>query len=214
MQAKKPVKEKIKHPVVRVEHDWKEYLGECLLIVFSVVLAIGLTEYFNSLHEKKHAHEILHQLSEELIENKKSATEQYAYHLRVFRYIDSAKKNLAFAKKFLDSGEVHINVLMPEGAIYRDLNEVAWQQAKQNNVFANIDFSTYSLLTDIYNNQERFLNLEPSLGSLLISYQSRDPENLQTTLTLIHDILFAWIVERTPRLLEQYQKAIDILNKY
>ena len=38
MQAKKPVKEKIQHPVVAVERDWKDYLGECLLIVFSVIL--------------------------------------------------------------------------------------------------------------------------------------------------------------------------------
>ena len=214
MQAKKPVKEKIKHPLVTVERGWKDYLGECLLIVFSVLLALVLTEYFNSLHEKKQAHQILHQLREELIENRKSATEQYAYHLQVFKKIDSAKTNAVFAKRFLDSGEVHINVLMPHGAIYKDLNEVAWQQAKQNDVFKYLDFSTYSLLTDIYNNQERYLNFEPSLASLLINYQSRDAANLQTTLTLIRDVLYAWIVERTPRLINQYQKAINILNKY
>ena len=212
MEAQKTIKEK--HPVVIVERGWKDYLGECLLIVFSVALAIGLTEYFNGLNEKKQAYKILHQLKEELVENKKSATEQYAYHLKVFRYIDSAKNNPAFAKKFLDSGEVHINILMPEGAIYKDLNEVAWQQAKQNNVFEYIDLSTYSLLNDIYNNQERYLNLEPNLATLLISYQSRDTKNLQTTLTLIHDVLFAWIVERTPRLIKQYQKAINILSNY
>ncbi len=212
MQAKKPVKEK--HPTVTVERGWKDYMGECLLIVFSVLLALGLTEYFNGLHEKKQAYEILHQLKEELIANKKNAAVQYAYHLQVFKRIDSAKNNPVFAKQFLDSGKVHLAVLMPEGALYKDLNEVAWQQAKQNDVFKYLDFSTYSLLTDIYNNQERYLNLEPSLANLLVNYQSRDAANIQTTLTLIHDVLFAWIVERTPRLINQYQKAINILSKY
>ena len=212
MQAKKPVKEK--HPTVTVERGWKDYMGECLLIVFSVLLALGLTEYFNGLHEKKQAYEILRQLKEELISNKKEAAEQYAYHLQVFKRIDSAKNNPVFAKQFLDSGKVHLAVLMPEGALYKDLNEVAWQQAKQNDVFKYLDFSTYSLLTDIYNNQERYLNLEPSLANLLVNYQSRDAANIQTTLTLIHDVLFAWIVERTPRLINQYQKAINILSKY
>lgn len=212
MQSKKVTKEK--HPTVTVERGWKDYVAECLLIVFSVLLALGLTEYFNSLHEKKQAHEILHQLKEELIANKKDAAEQYAYHLQVFKRIDSAKKNPAFAKQFLDSGEIHLAILMPEGALYNDLNEVAWQQAKQNNVFKYLDFSTYSLLTDIYNNQERYLNLEPSLASLLINYQSKDAADIQTTLTLIHDVLFAWIVERTPRLINLYQKAINILSKY
>lgn len=212
-----PIHEKKKkkhHPVVVVERDWKEYLGECLLIVFSVALAIGITEYLTSLHEKQKAQEILGQLREELIVNKKFAEEQYNYHLQVFKTIDSAKSNPDFAKKFLDSGTVHLSVLMPQGALLHDLNEVAWQQAKQNNVFEYIDFSTYSLLTDVYNNQERYLNLEPNLATLLISYQSRDLKNIQTTLTLIHDALFAWIVERTPRLIKQYQEAIDALSKY
>ena len=193
---------------------WKEYLGECLLIVFSVILALGLTEYFNSLHEKKLDNEILHQLKEELIESKKAAAEQYVYHLYVFKLIDSAKQNPAFAKKFLDSGEVHINVIFPHGVLLNNVNEVAWQQAKQNDVFSKIDFQTYSLLTDIYNNQERFLNLEPDLAKILISYESRKPENLQITLTLVHDAVYGWIVERTPSLLKNYQRAIDKLSKY
>lgn len=201
-------------PEVSIVRNWKEYLGECFLIVFSVLLALVLTEYFNSLHEKSQAKEILHQLREEVISNKKNAALQYAYHQQVFRNIDSAKKNIIYAKKFLDSGKLHLDVIMPEGALLKDLNEVAWQQAKQNNVFKYLDLSTYSLLTDAYDNQERFLNLEPSLERLLISFESRKPENLQTTLTLIHDILWAWIVQRTPSLLKKYEKAIDKLRNY
>lgn len=207
-------KDRKQHPVVVVERGWKEYAGECLLIVFSVILALGLTEYFTKLHEESHAKEIIHQLRQELISNKKDAEDQYRYHLQVFRNIDSAKNNISFAHKFLDSGKLHFGVLLPQGALLHDMNEVAWQQAKQNNVFSYIDISTYRLLTDIYDNQERFLNLEPSLANLLISYDSRKQENIQTTLTLLHDILFAWIVERTPRLIKLYQQAIDELNRY
>src|SRR5215831_60334 len=116
-------------PEVSVVRNWKEYLGECALIVFSVLLALVLTEYFNSLHEKSEAKEILHQLKDELISNKQNAALQYAYHLQVFKNIDSAKKNPAYAKKFLDSsGNLHLDVLMPYGALFRDMNEVAWQE--------------------------------------------------------------------------------------
>jgi len=208
MQEKKEVSN------VSIVRNWKDYLVECALIVFSVLLALGLTEYFNNLDEQSKARETLHQLKEELINNKQNAALQYTYHLQVFKNIDSAKKNPAYAKKFLDSGVLHLNVLMPRGALLKDLNEVAWQQAKQNNVFKYLDLQTYIILTDAYDNQERFLNLEPSLAGLLISYDSRKPENLQVTLTLIHDVLFAWIVERTPSLLEKYQLAIDRLKNY
>jgi hypothetical protein len=201
-------------PEVSVIRNWKEYLGECLLIVFSVALALGLTEYFNSLNDKNKADEILHQLRLELISNKEDAQDQYTYHLHVFTLVDSAKTNPVFAKKFLDSGKIHLNVIMPKGALRHDLKEVAWQQAKENNVFSRIDFDTYSLLVGIYSNQEKIHNLEPSLEKILISYDSRKPENLQVTLTLIHDALYGWVVERTPELLRTYQVAINRLSKY
>lgn len=209
-----PKKTKEHHPIVTVERDWKEYLGECLLIVFSVILALGLTEYFNSLHEKKKANEILHQLKQELISNKDDALEQYKYYQQVFRLIDSAKQNPIFAKKFLDSGKIHLDIIMPKGALLHDLKEVAWQQAKENDVFARIDIDTYGKLYSIYANQQRFLNLEPSIERTLISYDSRKQENIQVTLTLLHDILFGWAYQRTPELIQKYQIAIDRLKDY
>ncbi len=60
MQPPKKVKEH--HQIVTIERDWKEYLGECLLIIFSVILALILTEFINSLNEEKKTNEILHQL--------------------------------------------------------------------------------------------------------------------------------------------------------
>lgn len=202
------------HQIVIVERGWKDYLVECLLIVFSVALALGLTEYFDNLHDKNKQHEILHQLKDELTANKNDAQDQYNYHLQVFKLIDSAKNYPAFAKKFLDSGKIHLRIIMPLGATRHDLKDVAWQLAKQNDVISKIDYDTYSLLESTYSNQEKILNLEPSLEKILISYDSRKPENLQTTLTLIHDALYGWVVERTPELIEKYQKATDLLSKY
>lgn len=207
-------KKKHHHPIVVVARDWKEYLGECLLIVFSVALAIGITEYLTSLHEKNQTTEILHQLKDELISNKEDAQEQYNYHLRVFELIDSAKRNPGFARKFLDSGILHLNVIMPQGVLQHDLKDIAWQQAKENDIFSRIDYETYSLLVSIYSNQERFLNAEPSIERILISYDSRKQENIQVTLTLIRDALFGWIVQRTEPLIKKYEQAIKKLAAY
>ena len=128
--------------------------------------------------------------------------------------IDSALHNLAYAEQFISNGEVHINVIVDSGVLRHDLNDVAWQIAKQNNVFSKIDFSTYSLLNDIYDNQERISKAEEKIGDLLLSWESRKPENLRTTLILMRDNYFAWEIERAPKLLNFYQKAIDILTNY
>ncbi len=46
-------------PEVYVLRDWKEYLGESFLIIFSVLLALFLTEYITKQHEKNETHELL-----------------------------------------------------------------------------------------------------------------------------------------------------------
>ena len=50
--------------------------------------------------QKRNKREILHQLKEELINNKEAAKEQYAYHQQVFKLIDSAKAILPLQINF------------------------------------------------------------------------------------------------------------------
>jgi hypothetical protein len=216
-EPKTKVHQKIKElPEVSVVRNWKEYLGESLLIVFSVVLALGLTEVINNMNDERRTKEVLHQLREELIANKKAEEEQYAYHLQVLKNIDSALGHPEFAKKFInDSGEIDLtHTIAPEGVLRRDLNDVAWQVAKQNNIFSKIDLSTYSLLTDIYDNQQRITNSEQEIGHVLLSFESRKPENLRTTLILVRDNYRGWAVDRAPNLLHLYQEAINKLSNY
>ncbi len=214
MQSKKPVKHSAEHPVVAVERGWKDYLGECLLIVFSVILALVVTEFINNLNDKRKTHEVLRELKEELIENMRMEQEQYAYHLQVLKNIDSALSNSAKANQFISNGEIHLGIIASEGLMRHDLNDVAWQIAKQNNIFSKIDISTYSLLNNIYNNQARITNSEDKIAQVMLSFESRKPENLRTTLILARDNYHGWDVDRAPNLLNQYQKAINILSKY
>ena len=70
--------------------DWKEYLGESFLIIFSVLLALILTEFFNSLHEKENTRNTLKNIVEELRHNKKAIGEMKEYNSLVLTKIDSA----------------------------------------------------------------------------------------------------------------------------
>jgi hypothetical protein len=86
--------------------------------------------------------------------------------------------------------------------------------AKQNNIFSKIDLSTYGLLTDIYNNQDRITKSEEEIANVLLSWESRRPENLRTALILVRDNYHAWAVNRAPSLLKEYAEAIDRLKNY
>lgn len=208
-------KKKDERPEVITVRNWKEYLGESLLIIFSVTLAIILTEVFTKIHENQQTREVLHQLRAELIANKESEEIQYQYHLQVLKNIDSALQNPTFAHQFSNNGEIHLTeTIAPQGVLRRDLNDIAWEIAKQNNVFAKLDLPTYGLLTDTYANQQKISKVEDEIGRVLLSWESRKPENLRTALILMRDNYHAWAVDRAPALLEKYKKAIDKLSNY
>jgi len=194
--------------------NFKEYVGEALLIVFSVLLALGVTELINSWHEKQEAKEILHQLREEIIHNKESEEIQYTYHLSVLHNIDSALHNDVFAAQVIDSGEFHLSLIAPEGVLRRDLDDVMWQIAKQRNIFSHIDLKEYSLLARIYDHQQKITNSEEKIGAVLLSWESRKPENRRETFILMRDNYKGWAVDRAPGLISLYQKAIDVLKEY
>ena len=208
------VKDKNKILEVVTIRTWKEYLGESILIIFSVLFALLLTEIINKRHEKQHNREIINTLKAELINNKKAAEEQYQYHLKVLKNIDSALANPAFQHQFINNGEIHLDIIAPKGVLYRDLNDVAWQIAKQENIFSKIDLNDYSLLTNIYDQQVRIVNSEEEVANVLLSRESRTAADNRITLILMRDNYRGWAVDRVPGLLTEYKKAIDALTKY
>ena len=196
------------------KRTWREYIEESLLIVFSVVLALFLTELFQKLHENNQLRQVVHELREELITNKKAEEMQLHYHLQVLKNIDAALADPAVAHQFINNGALNLKIIAPEGVLCRDLNDVAWQVAKQNNIFAKLDLSAVSLLTTIYDNQQRIMRSESEIAKVLEAWESRQPENLRTTLILVKENYLGWAVDRAPELLTKYQQAIDKLSSY
>jgi hypothetical protein len=199
---------------VIVVRTWQGYVEESILIIFSVVLALFLTELFQNLHENQKTRAVMHQLREELVTNLKAEEIQLRYHLQVLKNIDAALADPAMAQQFINNGSLNLKIIAPEGVLCRDLNDVAWEVAKQNNAFAKLSLGTYSLLTTIYDNQQRIMKSESEIAIVLESWQSRQPENLKLTLILLKENYLGWAVDRAPELLKKYQVAIDRLSNY
>jgi hypothetical protein len=199
-------------PEVYVLRDWKEYLGESFLIIFSVLLALVLTEYINSQREKKETRGILHNVKSELINNKKAEEDLYAYQKLILQKIDSALNSKDFQQKILSNDEFHLNYIAPEGVVNRDLNRVAWDIAQSHDITSKASFELMSKLTDIYNNQARIEKVEEKVAEVLLSRESRKPENIHATLMLMRDNYRGWAFDRAPSLLKQYREAIDLMN--
>lgn len=207
-KSKKP-----KLPEVLVIRNFQEYIGESLLIIFSVALALLLTELLTTLNEKRQTKELLNDIKNELVHNKAEETKQYAYHLEVAHAIDSALNHPEFADSVLIDGRFKLSRLAPRGILDGDLEEVAWEAAKSHNITAKIDISTLSLLDNIYNDQHRIIKLEDEVGKLLLDPSSRKKENIKMTLILMYDNYQGWSIGRGKSLIDRYERAIARLDQ-
>lgn len=200
-------------PEVYILRDWKEYLGESALIMFSVLLALVLTEYFSGLHEKKDTRELLENIKTELIHNKQAEQEQYIYQKNALKAIDSALKTPSFQQKILVNNEFHLSYIAPEGVVNRDLSSVAWEIAKSHSIMNKVNLKLLTRLTDIYANQARIDKVEEKVANVLLSWESRKPENIRTTLLLLRDNYKGWAFDRAPSLMAKYDVAIKMLDE-
>ena len=205
-------KKKNDHPRVIVVRGWKDYLAESLLIIFSVLLALILTEVINKMHENQQTKQLLQDIRSELIKNKTFVEEQYMYHKHVLKNIDSALTDSRFQQQIVSNAEFNIHLIAPEGVRYRVLSDVAWQIAKQHDIASKIDLQDISLLTYIYQDQGQIMKSEDEVAKVFLDRPSRNPANIRETLILMRDNYHGWAVDRVPGLLLQYQKAIDKLK--
>jgi hypothetical protein len=193
--------------------DWKEYVGESFLIIFSVLLALILTEFISSLHEKSETRELLENVKKELITNKQFETEQLAYHLKVLKSIDSALTDPERQKKIVVNDEFHLHYIAPADILYRYFDDVAWEVAKNHNISSKISLNALKKLTHIYLDQARIMKVEDEIAKVLLSYESRKTQNAHETLILLRDNYKGWAVDRAPGLLLQYDEAFKLLDE-
>ncbi len=194
--------------------DWKEYIGESLLIIFSVLFALVLTEYINSIHEKENTRNTLKNIVAELNHNKKAIQEIKRYNLQVLKNIDSLLVNKNLQNDLVLNDEFKLNLIAPQGLLYRYLDDAAWTIAKNNNVISKVDVETVALLTKVYVDEAKIMKVEDEVPKVIFDRASRDPKQVRTTLILIRDLYHGWAVDRTSGVIEQIDNTIVKINNY
>lgn len=209
-----PVQPLLIHQPVEVfsKKDWNDYARESAMIVFSVLVALFLTEIVNYIHDKNETHELLNNIRLEMVNNKKAVQEQYVYQQQVLKNIDSALNHPEFRHKIFSDGELHLQFIAPDGIVYHDLSKVAWQIAQSKAIISRINFSLVEQLTDIYDQQARIDKLEDEIAGVLLRPGARSEANLRETLILMRDNYHGWAFERTPGLIKQYDDTIKAIG--
>jgi hypothetical protein len=206
-QAVEPATHSKHHlPKVIIVRDWQDYLGESLLIIFSVLLALIVSEIINKMHENNQTKQLLLDLRTELIENQKKASEQYEYQKKVLATLDSAIEDPKIQGEILKNAVFDLKRIAPYGITYRDFNDIAWQLARQRDIEAKIPLADLGILTNIYKDQEHINKMEEEVAKVVLSWESRNQQNIRATLILMRDNYHGWAYDRTPGLIYQMKQ--------
>jgi len=190
----------------------KENITQVVLIVFSVVLGLYLSERIEERNNKQEADNLLSVIKSEVNDNIKLMEQLTLYHQEMHKNLDSLSKNEAFVAEFIKDKSILFNTLFTKGSfLHRYPGNDAWDIAKSHPLMVNINYEKLLILSKIYNQQK--LIFEP-LDEMFKLHDSKDvniekeaQSNLKAISKYIHEIS-----SRELLLMYYYEEAQEILD--
>jgi hypothetical protein len=191
-------------------NSFYKYLGEAILIVFSVLLAFILNEYRENYLDHQLLQSNLVEISDEIEANLTILNDALPYHKEILKNIHAYLKD----DTGLELGDqLLLYSIAPKGLFQNPLSSTAWYVFTDNKLTTKLNFKTVYHLSEAYHAQEHFVerNIQQILG-LLTSRDAIDKDQIHTTL-LILDLHFTALIEREGQLIKHYQNALKQIRE-
>lgn len=171
---------------------FQEYIPQVVLIVFSVVLGLFLSEEISKRQDKKMAEQLVGHLKKEISHNREEILEWMPYHYKLRNKLDSAIGEEVFIKSFINDPNVLFEHF-DRGLFNGTINTAAWETAVLNPAVSEI---SYEQLTDF---SKVYKQIDITYKPLLVRLQDLTTAgdfnasesaagNLQTLITLIQEL--------------------------
>ncbi len=188
-----------------------EKLTQILLIVFSVVLGLYLSERIEDRKNAREADKIMEKIKLELHQNKMILDEWVPYHRAVVNQLDSLINDDQFIADFiLDKSNLY--QVFTKGSIMKETpSDDAWDIAKSHPLIVNVDYDELLILSKIFNQQTFTYESFPILIDLILSSDFNAKEKALPNLTVFRDRLRD-ITQREIQLMHFYDQAERLLH--
>ena len=187
-------------------------ITQLILIVFSVVLGIFLSEKIEERKNKKEAALLMAKLKTELNLNKKILNEAFPYHREILVNIDSLVQDDSIIEKFKADETILFEKAFTQGSIMSDfLSADAWDIAKSHPLIVHFDYDELLMLSKIYSQQQMTYESIPKMIQLLLSPDFNNDERAKLNLMGFRNQLWE-ITGREARLSNHYNEAKKVLG--
>lgn len=196
--------------------DYKKYIFEGLLIVFSVLFALFINKLFDDYQTNSKKNIAIESIKKELAQNQEILIRWKEKHLKIRTRISTILegKNDSLKTELQQGQFFNLSILTDnESLIDAILTNTAWESAKTTGIISEFDFETTQKLTLVYSMQE--VLTERTLAKILDYYfdtSSHDLENIDEI--LIQFLLRFWELTGQEELITTlYDDAITQLEK-
>ncbi|MEL7003701.1 MAG: hypothetical protein AAFN93_13345 [Bacteroidota bacterium] len=191
-------------------------IKQVLLIVFSVVLGLYLSERIEEGKNEKEAELLLSKLKSEIDDNKKVLEYWVPYHKEIVNRLDSLTADEAFVRRFVDNQSTLFSEVIIKGTLMGAMpSSDAWDIAKSHPLIVHFEYEVLLALSKVYNQQALTYASVPKIMEILLSVdfnsQAKAKSNLLAFKNQMHEILSR--EEQLLYFLQESDKALKSKSK-
>ncbi|WP_298510426.1 hypothetical protein [uncultured Kordia sp.] len=192
--------------------DIKGTIVQFILIVFSVVLGIYLSERIEEGKNKKASEELLSKIKSEVKDNLIILNEWGPYHQKIAEKLKELSTDEVFIAEFKKDKFIFFERLLTKGSFMgKSPANDAWDIAKSHPLIVNIEYDKLFVLSKVYKQQEVAFKPGMEMFELFNSKDVNTDKYAKSNLELM-SYRMRELVAREQQLMDYYKDAAAILD--
>lgn len=187
----------------------RKFLGESLLIVFSVLFALFIDQCQSDAKERERTESILGNIRLELERNLGSTRRLVSYHDAVLEKLGATPTD-SLEEIFFSEGRflIYDNDIAPLGVSQEVFKDIAWNTAEREDISGRISFERAQTLFEVYQQQQNVTNTIAKLVDILSERDTHRKELVTETVAIMRK-LFEEMRSQEIQLVSQYERALS-----
>ncbi len=189
-----------------------QHLTQILLIVFSVVLGLYLSERIEERKNNNEAKKLLSTVLSEVRDNHQILEDWAPYHRQIATRLGSLSNDQEFINSFIEDRTVLYDKIFTEGTFMSTMpTDDAWDIAKSHPLIVNLDYHELLILSKIYNQQKSTFEPTEKISDLFFSPDFNAADQAQDNLLTFNNRMQE-VASREQQLLEYFAEAQRIFE--
>jgi len=191
---------------------FKKNLTQVILIVFSVVLGVYLSERIEERNKLREADDLLSTINLEVKDNLALLKFWVPYHQTASKNLINLSNDPEFIEQFIQEKFVFFKKVFTRNTVMGRMPVIdAWEIAKSHPLIVSIDYDKYLALSRIYNQQKVTFENVSGMFEIFEGKDVNARENAQSNLELISN-RFRNFVSMEEQLMVYYKDAEETLG--